>query len=93
MKILQRQGMMGMGEMEDDSGMVMEMEGAWNLGGIRLLSCIRAGIGMLVCVLVLEVVVVLAVVLVRMVLMVWVMLGGVGGGCRDSNIAGNTGGS
>ena len=37
----------------------MEVEGAWNLGGMGMFSCMRAGIGMLVCVLVLVVVVAL----------------------------------
>ena len=41
--------------------MVIEVEGVWNLGRMEMLSCIRADIGMLVCVLVLVVVVVLAV--------------------------------
>ena len=44
-----------------DRDMVIEVEGVWNLGRMEMLSCIRAGIGMLVCVLVLVVVVVLAV--------------------------------
>ena len=43
----------------DDRGIVMEVEGAWNLGGMGMLSCMRAGIGVSVCVLVLVVVVVL----------------------------------
>ena len=42
--------------------MVMEVEGVWS--GMGMVSCVRAGIGMLVCVLVLVLVVVLAVVLV-----------------------------
>ena len=40
------QGKVGEGEMEDDRGMVMELEGVWNLGGMGMLSCMRAGIGM-----------------------------------------------
>ena len=54
------------GEIGSDRGMVMEVEGVWNLGGIRILSCIRTVIGTLVFVLVLvvEVAVVLVVVLV-----------------------------
>ena len=58
------QGKMEEGEMEDDKGMVMEVEGVWNLGRMGMFNCIRAGIGMSVCVLVLLVVVALAVVLV-----------------------------
>ena len=30
--------------MEDDRGIVMEVEGAWNLGKMNMLSCMRAGI-------------------------------------------------
>ena len=60
---------MGEGKLEDDRVIEMEVEGAWNLGGMGMLSCIRAGIGMSVCVLVLVVVVVLVVVLVWIVLM------------------------
>ena len=52
---------MGEGEMGGDRDMVIEVEGVWNLGGMEMLSCIRAGIKMLVCVLVLVVVVVLTV--------------------------------
>ena len=55
--------------------MVMEVESVWNLGGMGMLCCMRVGIGMRLCVLVLLVVVVLAVVLVWMVLMVWVVVG------------------
>ena len=40
---------------------MIEVERVWNLGGMDMLSCVRAGIGMLVYVLVLVVVVVLAV--------------------------------
>ena len=54
--------------------MVMEEEGAWNLGRMGMLSCMSVGIWMSVCVLVLVVVVVLAVVLVWMVLTVWVVV-------------------
>ena len=57
-------------EMEDGKDMVMEGEGAWNLGRMGMLSGMRAGIGMWACVLVLVVVVVLAVMLVWMLLMV-----------------------
>ena len=35
--------------MEDDRGMVMEVEGAWNLGKMNMLSCMRAGIAVWVC--------------------------------------------
>ena len=56
---------MGAGEMEDDKCMVMEVEGAWNLAGMGMFSCLRAGIGMSVCVLVLVVVAVFAIVLGR----------------------------
>ena len=55
-------------------GMVMERENVWNLGGMEKLTCIRAGIWMLVCVLVLVAVVVLPVVLVWMVLTVGVVV-------------------
>ena len=51
--------------MEDDKYMVMEVEGAWNLGGMGMFSCLRAGIGMSVCVLVLVVVAVFVLVLGR----------------------------
>ena len=63
--------------MGSDRGIMMEVEGVWNLGGIGVLSCIRAGIRTLVCVLVLvvEVVMALVVVLVWMILMVWVVVG------------------
>ena len=37
-------GKIGEGSMEDDRGMVMEVEGAWNLGKMNMLSCMRAGI-------------------------------------------------
>ena len=40
---------------------VMKVEGAWNLGGMGMLSFMRAGIGVSVCVLVLVVVVVVVV--------------------------------
>ena len=46
----------------DDRDIVMEVEGAWNLGGMRILSCMRADIGVSVCVLVLVVVVVVVLV-------------------------------
>ena len=59
---------MGKGEMEGNRSMVIEVEGAWNLGGMGILSCMRVGIGILVSVLV------LFVVLVWMVLMVWVVV-------------------
>ena len=58
----------------DDRGIVMEVEGAWNLGGMKMLNSMRAGIGVSVCVLMLvEVVVVL--VWVWIVLAVWVVMG------------------
>ena len=41
----------------DDRGIIMQVEGAWNLGGMGILSCMRAGLGVLVCVLVVMVVV------------------------------------
>ena len=56
----------------DDRGIVMEVEGAWNLGGMGMLSCMKAGIGVSVCVLVLVVVVV--VVWMWMVLTMWVVV-------------------
>ena len=59
---------MGEGEMEGNRSMVIEVEGAWNLDGMGILSCMRVGIGMLVSVLV------LFVVLVWTVLMVWVVV-------------------
>ena len=40
----------------------MEVEGAWNLGKMGILSCMRAGIGVSVCELVLVVVVVMVLV-------------------------------
>ena len=36
---------MGEGEMEDDRGMVMEVEGARNVGGMGMLSCMRRLLG------------------------------------------------
>ena len=48
-------GKMGEGGI-DDRGIVMEVEGAWNLGRMGMLSCMRAGIGVSVCLLVLVVV-------------------------------------
>ena len=48
-------GKMGEGGI-DDRGIVMEVEGAWNLGGMGMINCMRAGIGVSVCVLVLVVV-------------------------------------
>ena len=65
LEILQSVGKDGAGEMEDDKCMVMEVEGAWNLAGMGMFSCLRAGIGMSVCVLVLVVVAVFAIVLGR----------------------------
>ena len=62
-----------MGEGEIGVTQVSEVEGAWNQGGMGILGCIRASIGMSVCVLALVVVVVI--VLVLMVLMVWVVVG------------------
>ena len=53
----------------------MEVEDELNLCGMGMLSCMRAGNGMLVCVLALVVVMVLLVVLVWMVLTVWVVVG------------------
>ena len=47
----------------------MEVEGAWNLGGMGMLTCMSAGMGMLVCMLM------LVVVLVWIVLPVWVVMG------------------
>ena len=65
-----------MGEGEIGVTQVSEVEGAWNQGGMGILGCIRASIGMSVCVLALVVVVVVVViVLVLMVLMVWVVVG------------------
>lgn len=46
------------------TGMVMEVEGVCNLSRMGMLNCMKAGIGMLFCVLVLVVVVVLVVELV-----------------------------
>ena len=43
---------MGKGEI-DDRGIVMEVEGAWNLDGMGMLSYMRASIGVLICVFVL----------------------------------------
>ena len=63
-----------MGEGEIGVTQVSEVEGAWNQGGMGILGCIRASIGMSVCVLAL-VVVVVVIVLVLMVLMVWVVVG------------------
>ena len=74
LEICKVQGEMGEGEMEDHRGMVMEVEHVGNLGGMGMLSCMRAGIGMSVCVLVVVVLVVLAVVLVWMVLTEWVVV-------------------
>ena len=54
-----------------DRGLVIEVEGGWNLGGMGMLSCMRAGIGMDFCVLVL----VLVVELVWMILTVCVVVG------------------
>ena len=53
--------------------MVMEVEGVWNLGKMGMLSCMRAGIWMQVCVLTL--VVVVLVLVLWMVLMVRVVVG------------------
>ena len=64
-----------MGEGEIGVTQVSEVEGAWNQGGMGILGCIRASIGMSVCVLALVVVVVVVIVLVLMVLMVWVVVG------------------
>ena len=70
------QGNMREGGM-DNRGIVMKVEGAWNLGGMGMLSCMRTGSGVLVCVLVLVVVVLLVMVLVWMwmVLTVCVVVG------------------
>ena len=48
----------------DDRGIVMELEGAWNLDGMGMLSCMRAVSGVSVCVLVFMIVLVLMVALV-----------------------------
>ena len=58
------QGKIEEGQIRSDRGRVMEMEGVWNLGRMGILSCIRASITTLLCVLVLvvEAVVVLSVV-------------------------------
>ena len=85
-------GKMGEGEMEGEMGMVMEVEGVWNLGEMEMLSCVRAGIGMSVRVLVLVVVVVLAVVFVDGTNGVG-SGGGIGSGCGDKDGAGSIGGS
>ena len=63
-----------MGEGEIGVTQVSEVEGAWNQGGMGILGCIRASIGISVCVLAL-VVVVVVIVLVLTVLMVWVVVG------------------
>lgn len=65
---------MGEDEMEDDRGVVIEVVGAWNLGGMGMLNCMGVRIGILVCVLVLVVLVVFVVVLVWMVLTMWVVV-------------------
>ena len=49
---------MGEGEIEDGRGIVMEVEGAWNLGKMGMVSFMRAGIRMSVSVLMLVVVLV-----------------------------------
>ena len=59
---------MGEDEMEDDRSVVIEVVGAWNLGGMGMLNCMGVCIWILVCVLVLVVLVVFVVVLVWMVL-------------------------
>ena len=59
----------------DDRGIVMEVEGAWSLGGMGMLSCMRVGIGVSVCMLVLVVVVGVVLVWMWMVLTVWVVVG------------------
>ena len=38
------QGKMREGEKDGDRGMVMEVKGVWNQGGMGMLSCVRAGI-------------------------------------------------
>ena len=55
----------------DDRDIVIEVEGAWNLGGLGMLSCMRVGIGVSACVLVLVVVLMWM----WVVLMVWVVVG------------------
>lgn len=60
---------MGEGEIEDGRGIVMEVEGAWNLGKMGMVSFMRAGIRMSVSVLM------LVVVLVYISLTVWVEVG------------------
>ena len=57
-----------------DRSIVIEVEGAWNLGGMGMLSCMRVGIGV-VCVLVLVVVMVVVLVWMWMMLIVWVVVG------------------
>ena len=74
-------------------GMVMEVEGEWNLCGMGMLSCMRAGIGMLISVLALVVVVVLLVVLVWMVLTVWVVVGVLAVILTTAMVKGSVGGS
>ena len=54
----------------DDKGIVIEVKGAWNLGGMKMLSCMRADIGVSVCMLV-----VMVLVWMWMVLTVWVVVG------------------
>ena len=39
-------GKMGDGEMGDDRGMMMEVDGVWKLDRMGILSCIRVSIGM-----------------------------------------------
>ena len=68
-------GKMWEGKMGSKRGMVIEVEGIWNLGGMGMLSCMTVGIAMLVCGLVLAVVVVLVVVFVWMVLTMWIVMG------------------
>ena len=68
------QGKIGEGEKEDGRGIVKEVRGVWNLGGMGMLSCIRVDSGMSVFVLALVVVVVLLVVLEWMVLTVLVVV-------------------
>ena len=66
-------GRWGDGEI-DDSGIVMEVEDAWNLEGMGMLSFMSAIIGVSVCVLLLVVVGVVVLVWMWMVVTVWVVV-------------------
>ena len=54
--------------MGSNRGIVIEMEGVWNPGGMGMLSCMTVGIAMSVCVLVLVVVLVWMVLTMRIVM-------------------------